>query len=127
MNASPTTTRQTYRTAAWHLRMLVLLTAIHVPGLAQKPDASAAKCGQVVQRTEQAVVRILGIPKSRLQPELRLVEDLGANDQHLPSLTMALEDAFLIELPDELAEDSGTTMKSYIGALHKALRCADAR
>ncbi len=95
----------------------------HACALAQVDAEGAAKCGQVVQVTEQAVVRILKIRKARLQPGLRLVEDLGASDQLLADLTMQLEDAFWVVLPDELADGKGTTMKSYVDALNKALGC----
>ena len=99
----------------------------HAPALAQKSAEGSSKCDQVVQKTEQAVVRILKIQKARLQPGLRLVEDLGASDQLLANLTMQLEDAFWVELPDELADGRGTTMKSYVDALNKALGCSAPR
>jgi acyl carrier protein len=95
----------------------------HTPAIAQGAAETAAKCGQVPQATEQAIVRVLKIQQARLRPGLRLVEDLGANEQRLASLTMQLEDAFLVILPDELADGSGTTMGSYIDALDKALGC----
>ena len=96
----------------------------HAPALAQREEGASSKCDQVVPETERAVIRILKIPKVRLQPGLRLVEDLGANDQLLAGLTMQLEDAFWVELPDALADGKGTTMKSYVDALRKALGCA---
>jgi acyl carrier protein len=85
--------------------------------------ADAAKCAQVVPRTEKLIVRILGIDKQRLQTNLRLVEDLGAKEMLLTDLTMELEDAFLVELPDDLAENSGATMQAYVNALRSALGC----
>lgn len=93
------------------------------PCPAQAADHRASKCSRVLPDTEQAVVGILKVQKARLQPHLRLVEDLGANDQRLADLTMHLEDSFLVELPEDLADGTGTTMKSYVDALHKALGC----
>lgn len=122
----------TLRTAAptW-LAPVLLCCAIgllHAPAFAQGGGAhNTAKCDQAAPAIEQAIVRILKIPKTRLQPGLRLVEDLGASDQRLPGLTMHLEDEFLVVLPDELADGSGTTMKAYVDALHKALGCAARR
>ena len=95
----------------------------HAPALANQGAAGASKCDLVVPETERAVVRILKIRKDRLKPGLRFVEDLGVSDQLLPGLTMQLEDAFLVELPDELSDGKGTTMQSYVDALNKALRC----
>ena len=91
----------------------------YVPAFAQ----STAKCDQVPRAVEQAITRILKVPKARLQPGQRLVEDLGASDQGLPSLTMHLEDTLLVILPDELADGSGTTMQSYVDAIDKELGC----
>jgi len=115
--------------ATWLVPVFCCAIAIlHAPASAQGgADNNAAKCDTVAQATEQAIIRILKIQKASLQPGLRRVEDLGASDQRLPSLTMALEDAFLVELPDALADGSGTTMKSYTDALDKALGCAARR
>lgn len=95
----------------------------HAPAAAQG-KATQALCDQVVPDTEKAIIRIMKIPKARLQPQLRLVEDLGASDQRLADLSMHLEDEFLVELPDELADGSGTSMQAYVDALHKALGCS---
>lgn len=93
-------------------------------GAGDSSSKTAAQCARVTSTTEQMVLRILKIPKARLQPQLRLVEDLGANDQRLVDLSMQLEDDFWVELPDALADGSGTTMQAYVDALNKALGCA---
>lgn len=121
----PTTPRPRHRSVPGLAAVALLCGAIalpHAPAAAQG-KATQALCGQVVPDTEKAIVRILKIPKARLQPQLRLVEDLGATEYRLADLTMHLEDEFLVELPDELSDVGGTTMQAYTDALDKALGC----
>jgi len=55
----------------------------------------------VEQAVKNVIVDTLGIQPEKVTPEARLVDDLGADDLDLIELTMALEEKFNIEVPDE--------------------------
>jgi len=58
----------------------------------------------VEQAVKNVIVDTLGIQPEKVTPEARLVDDLGADDLDLIELTMALEEKFNIEVPDEDAK-----------------------
>jgi acyl carrier protein len=58
----------------------------------------------VEERVKQIVVDQLGVEGSAVVPDARFVEDLGADSLDRVELTMALEEAFGVEIPDEDAE-----------------------
>jgi acyl carrier protein len=59
----------------------------------------------VEERVKQIVVDQLGVEGSAVVPDARFVEDLGADSLDRVELTMALEEAFGVEIPDEDAEE----------------------
>lgn len=46
----------------------------------------------------------LNVEKSKVVPSASFVDDLGADSLDLVELIMAMEEAFAIEIPDEVAE-----------------------
>ena len=54
------------------------------------------------------IVYHLVVKESEVKPEARLVEDLGADSLDSVELTMALEEEFVIKIPDEDAEKTKT-------------------
>ncbi|HEY6292032.1 MAG TPA: acyl carrier protein [Terriglobia bacterium] len=60
-----------------------------------------ATSGTIEERVELLVARQLGVDEKKVVPKARLVEDLGADSLDLVELTMALEEEFSLEIPDE--------------------------
>lgn len=58
----------------------------------------------VEQRIIQIVAQQLGKTLDEVTPEKRIVDDLDADSLDTVELTMAFEDEFKIEIPDEDAE-----------------------
>ena len=58
--------------------------------------------------TEEQVKKIvmdhLGIEESKISPESKFIEDLGADSLDTVELVMAFEEQFDIEIPDDAAE-----------------------
>ncbi len=50
------------------------------------------------------IVEQLNVDKAKVQPEASFVDDLGADSLDLVELIMAIEEAFDIEIADEVAE-----------------------
>ena len=50
------------------------------------------------------IVEQLSVDKSKVVPGASFVDDLGADSLDLVELIMAMEEAFEIEIPDEVAE-----------------------
>ncbi len=67
----------------------------------------------VEERVTGIVVEQLGLEPSKVQPESKFVEDLGADSLDTVELVMALEEEFEIEIPDEEAEKI-TTLREAI-------------
>jgi acyl carrier protein len=67
--------------------------------------------------TNERIVRVfaeqLGLEESQVTPEKNVFEDLGADSLDTVELTMALEDEFNIEIPDDDA-DKCTTVQQFI-------------
>ena len=113
------------RPGSTHLILLLwgaLAWPVH-PAHAQAPSTDPDRCRSVARIVEQSIVGTLGIAEDRLRPGLRLVEDLGANEQRLADLTMHLEDEFLVVLPDALADGQDVTLSAYVAAIRQALKC----
>ena len=66
------------------------------------------------------IVYHLGVKKSEVKSEARLVEDLGADSLDSVELTMALEEEFVIKIPDEDAEKT-KTVQDVINYISKRL------
>ena len=66
------------------------------------------------------IVYHLVVKESEVKPEARLVEDLGADSLDSVELTMALEEEFVIKIPDEDAEKT-KTVQDVINYISKRL------
>lgn len=72
--------------------------------------------------TEEKIAELiadkLGVEVSKIKPEAKFVEDLGADSLDTVELIMQLEDEFSLEIPDEEAEKLTTvgTVIEYINS-----------
>ena len=61
-----------------------------------------------MDNTEEQVKKIvmdhLGIDESKVSPDSKFIDDLGADSLDTVELVMAFEDKFEIEIPDDAAE-----------------------
>jgi len=64
------------------------------------------------------IVEQLSVDKDKVVPSASFVDDLGADSLDLVELIMAMEEAFGIEIPDEVAEKI-TTVKDAIEHVNK--------
>ncbi|MDX1776937.1 MAG: acyl carrier protein [Desulfobulbales bacterium] len=64
------------------------------------------------------IVEQLSVDKDKVVPGASFVDDLGADSLDLVELIMAMEEAFGIEIPDEVAEKI-TTVKDAIEHVDK--------
>ena len=64
------------------------------------------------------IVEQLSVDKSKVVPGASFVDDLGADSLDLVELIMAMEEAFGIEIPDEVAEKI-TTVQDAIDHVKK--------
>tara|TARA_B100001123_G_C14436281_1_gene680747 strand:- start:265 stop:498 length:234 start_codon:yes stop_codon:yes gene_type:complete len=58
----------------------------------------------VEEQVKQIVVDHLGIEDSKVTPESKFIDDLGADSLDTVELVMAFEEKFGIEIPDDAAE-----------------------
>ena len=65
------------------------------------------------------IVEQLSVDKDKVVPGASFVDDLGADSLDLVELIMAMEEAFGIEIPDEVAEKI-TTVQDAIEHVNKA-------
>ena len=59
---------------------------------------------EVETQVKQIVVDHLGIDDSKVTPESKFIDDLGADSLDTAELVMAFEEKFGIEIPDDAAE-----------------------
>ena len=64
------------------------------------------------------IVEQLSVDKDKVVPSASFVDDLGADSLDLVELIMAMEEAFGIEIPDEVAEKI-TTVQNAIEHVNK--------
>ena len=64
------------------------------------------------------IVEQLSVDRDKVVPSASFVDDLGADSLDLVELIMAMEEAFGIEIPDEVAEKI-TTVKDAIDHVQK--------
>lgn len=57
-----------------------------------------------LKKISEVITDKLGVEPSKITPEVRFVEDLGADSLDTVELIMQLEDEFNLEIPDEEAE-----------------------
>ena len=67
----------------------------------------------VEERVKQIIVEQLGVDEAEVTPSASFVDDLGADSLDTVELVMAFEEAFELEIPDEVAEKI-TTVKDAI-------------
>jgi acyl carrier protein len=67
----------------------------------------------VESEVKKIVVEHLGIDESKVNPESKFIDDLGADSLDTVELVMAFEEEFSIEIPDDAAETI-TTVKDAI-------------
>ena len=58
----------------------------------------------IEEQVKQIVVEHLGIDESKVTPDARFIDDLGADSLDTVELVMAFEEKFSIEIPDDAAE-----------------------
>ena len=58
----------------------------------------------VEEQVKKIVVEHLGIDESKVTPEAKFIDDLGADSLDTVELVMAFEEKFGIEFPDDAAE-----------------------
>ena len=58
----------------------------------------------IADAVKQIVVEHLGIEESKVTPEAKFIDDLGADRLDTVELVMAFEEKFNIEIPDDAAE-----------------------
>ena len=75
---------------------------------------------EVETQVKQIVVDHLGIDDSKVTPESKFIDDLGADSLDTVELVMALEEEFETEIPDEEAE-AITTVQLAIDYITKHL------
>lgn len=68
-------------------------------------------------KIQAIVVRQLNVKPEEVVGSARLVDDLGADSLDVVELTMVLEEAFAITIPDEQAEQLATVddVRRYLG------------
>jgi len=58
----------------------------------------------IEDQVKKIVVEHLGIEESKVTPESKFIDDLGADSLDTVELVMAFEEKFGIEIPDDAAE-----------------------
>ena len=74
--------------------------------------------GDVEEQVKKIVVEHLGIDESKVTPDARFIDDLGADSLDIVELVMAFEEKFGIEIPDDAAETI-LTVKNAIDFIEK--------
>ena len=59
---------------------------------------------EIGKQVKKIVVDHLGIDESKVTPESKFIDDLGADSLDTVELVMAFEEKFNIEIPDDAAE-----------------------
>ena len=78
----------------------------------------------VEERVKQIIVEQLGVDEDEVTPNASFVDDLGADSLDTVELVMAFEEAFDIEIPDEVAEKI-RTVKEATDHIKKQAKGAD--
>ena len=67
---------------------------------------------EIFEKVKEIVVKELEVDPEKVTPEASFANDLGADSLDTVELVMALEEAFDIEIPDEVAETIDTVGKA---------------
>lgn len=60
--------------------------------------------GNIEAKVKEIIVEQLGVNADQVNPDAKMIEDLGADSLDAVELVMAIEEEFGIEVPDEEAE-----------------------
>ena len=73
---------------------------------------------EIESKVKKIVIDHLGVDESKVTPESKFIDDLGADSLDTVELVMALEEEFKTEIPDEEAENINTVNQAveYINA-----------
>jgi acyl carrier protein len=74
----------------------------------------------IFDKVQKIVVEQLDVEPDAVKPEASFANDLGADSLDTVELVMALEEAFDIEIPDEVAEQIDTVEKA-VNHIEKAI------
>ena len=66
----------------------------------------------VEEQVKKIVVEHLGIDESKINPNAKFIDDLGADSLDTVELVMAFEEKFGIEIPDDAAETIQTVQNA---------------
>lgn len=78
---------------------------------------------EVEERVKEIIAKIYKVDASKLKPEARFIEDLGADSLTTIELVAEIEDTFGIEVPDEDVEKNQTVGQAIAYVIEK-LRAA---
>ena len=67
---------------------------------------------EIETQVKQIVVDHLGIEESKVTPESKFIDDLGADSLDTVEIVMAFEEKFGIEIPDDAAETIQTVQNA---------------
>lgn len=59
-------------------------------------------------KVKAMIIDKLGVDENEIKPEVKFIDDLGADSLDIVELVMALEDEYQIQIPDEDAEKMET-------------------
>ena len=65
-----------------------------------------------LEKVTEIIIDKLGVDKSKITPEAKFIDDLGADSLDTVELIMQFEEEFNLEIPDEDAEKITTVKKS---------------
>ncbi len=68
----------------------------------------------IAERVKRIVAMLLGVPETKISDSASFIDDLGADSLDTVELTMALEDEFDCEIPDDAAEKIVTVKDAVI-------------
>ena len=57
------------------------------------------------EKIREVLAAQFGVDESAIKPETSIIDDLGADSLDVVELIMAIEEAFDVEIPDEVAEE----------------------
>ena len=69
---------------------------------------------EIEEQVKKIVIDHLGIEESKVTPESKFIDDLGADSLDTVELVMAFEEKFGIEIPDDAAETIQTVQNAFI-------------
>jgi acyl carrier protein len=73
---------------------------------------------EIADKVKKIVVEHLGVEESKVTPESSFIDDLGADSLDTVELVMAFEEAFSVEIPEDVAEKI-STVKDAIDYIEK--------